>query len=304
MPQPNSPLPVCQNTRGLDRRGRPRVGRARSRPRPVERFGAIDVVCNNAGVSTFNFLADQTLDDWRWVLSVNLWGVVHGVNAFLPILQGQRATGPHREHRIGGRADQRGGIDRSLRASKAAVISLSETLRIELELLGSPIKVSVLCPGATTSNVVNSERVRPPELGHELRGDISTATREALTELLVGPHSLPPDAVAEQVLDAIRTDDFWIIAHQWERPVVQERNDQMLARYPEPPADEPEDARPPRHAITRPWECAAVRGTYLGAFAPGGVGAVSRRGDRRGATTNGAVRPSRRGRSCRASPGW
>ncbi|OWY60156.1 hypothetical protein B7486_70690, partial [cyanobacterium TDX16] len=55
----------------------------------IDRFGRVDVLCNNAGVSTFNLLADQTLDDWRWLLGVNLWGVVHGVHAFLPILRAQ-----------------------------------------------------------------------------------------------------------------------------------------------------------------------------------------------------------------------
>ena len=57
----------------------------------LERFGRVDVLCNNAGVSTFNLMSDQTLDDWRWVVGVNFWGVVHGVHTFVPIMRGPRA---------------------------------------------------------------------------------------------------------------------------------------------------------------------------------------------------------------------
>jgi NAD(P)-dependent dehydrogenase (short-subunit alcohol dehydrogenase family) len=114
----------------------------------LDRFARVDVLCNNAGVSTFNFLADQTLDDWRWVIGVNLWGVVYGVQTFVPILRAQ-GTPAH----IVNTASVAGlwsGIPfiGPYAVSKVGVVSLSETLRDELRIEGSAIGVSVLCPGS------------------------------------------------------------------------------------------------------------------------------------------------------------
>ena len=79
-----------------------------------DRFGAVHVVCNNAGVSTFNPVVAQTLDDWRWVLGVNLWGVVHGVQAFLPRLLVPGGAGVHRQYVVSGRSGQRAAVPRPL----------------------------------------------------------------------------------------------------------------------------------------------------------------------------------------------
>ena len=81
----------------------------------LDRFGRVDVLCNNAGVSTFNLIQDQTLDDWRWVFNVNLWGVVHGLASFLPILRAPVDALAHRQHRIDGRADERRAVHRAVR---------------------------------------------------------------------------------------------------------------------------------------------------------------------------------------------
>ena len=80
----------------------------------LERFGHVDVLCNNAGVSTFNLFRDQTLDDWQWVLGVNLWGVVHGVHAFVPIMREQGTPGAHRQHRVGRRPVERRRLHRAV----------------------------------------------------------------------------------------------------------------------------------------------------------------------------------------------
>jgi NAD(P)-dependent dehydrogenase (short-subunit alcohol dehydrogenase family)/predicted amidohydrolase len=134
----------------------------------VDRFGRVDVLCNNAGVSTFNLIQDQTLDDWHWVFGVNLWGVVHGLASFLPILRGQ----PTPSHIVN--TASMGGLMSGIpfigpyAASKTAVVSISETLRQECAAYGLPIGVSVLCPSATDTRVMESERNRPTALGAEV----------------------------------------------------------------------------------------------------------------------------------------
>ena len=134
-----------------------------------DRFGAVHVVCNNAGVSTFNPVVAQTLDDWRWVLGVNLWGVVHGVQAFLPRLlsQGEPAYIVNTSS-LAGLASGLPSLG-PYNVSKVGVVALSETLRMELAMAGAPVGVSVLCPGSTPTAILESERNRPAALGTETR---------------------------------------------------------------------------------------------------------------------------------------
>ncbi len=197
----------------------------------IDRFGRVDVLCNNAGVSTFNLMVDQTLDDYRWVFGVNLWGVVHGIQTFLPIMRGQ----DHPAHIVS--TSSLGGLMGGVPcigpyvATKAAVIGLSETLRAEMNMLGLPIGVSVLCPGSTDTNVMESERVRPASLGVEQRGEAAEVMRQYVKESFTGPTGHTPEAVADQVLAAIRADEFWIITSPWERSIVQARFDDVMSRF-------------------------------------------------------------------------
>jgi NAD(P)-dependent dehydrogenase (short-subunit alcohol dehydrogenase family) len=198
----------------------------------IDRYGRVDVLCNNAGVSPFNLLRDQTLDDWRWVVSVNLWGVVHGLNSFLPILRRQ-GTPAH----IVNTASVAGLLSGvmfigSYAATKVAVVSISETLRQEFAFEGLPIRVSVLCPSSVDTNVMESERSRPPALGVEQRTEAAEGFRLAIKGSFTGPAGQSPEAVAATTLDAIRADRFWIITHAGERPIVEARNAEMLACYP------------------------------------------------------------------------
>jgi NAD(P)-dependent dehydrogenase (short-subunit alcohol dehydrogenase family) len=198
----------------------------------LDRFGRVDVVCNNAGVSTFNLLADQTLDDWRWVIGVNLWGVVHGVQTFLPILRGQ-GTPAH----IVNTASVAGlwsGIPfiGPYAVSKVGVVSLSETLRDELASDGSAIRVSVLCPGSVATDVTQSERHRSPALGSEVRTTAGEQMREVIRDSLTGPDGKPASAVAAMVLDAIRRDRFWIVTHASAAPPLEARFAAILSEVP------------------------------------------------------------------------
>jgi len=134
------------------------------------RFGGVDVLCNNAGVSTFNPLIAQTLDDWRWVLGVNLWGVIHGVHTFLPRLLAQGR--PAHIVNTSSLAGLASGLPQlgPYNVSKVGVVALSETLRMELAMSGAPIGVSVLCPGSTGTRIIESERNRPAHLGRRRAG--------------------------------------------------------------------------------------------------------------------------------------
>src|SRR5436853_5069051 len=123
----------------------------------VERYGRVDVLCNNAGVSTFNLLRDQTLDDWRWVFAVNLWGVIHGLHSFVPIMRSQ-GTRAHivNTASIAGLLSGVAFIG-PYDATKVAVVSISETLAQELAIDQIPIGVSVLCPSSVDTRVMESE---------------------------------------------------------------------------------------------------------------------------------------------------
>ena len=198
-----------------------------------ETFGRVDVLCNNAGVSTFNLMRDQTLDDWRWVLRVNLWGVIHGVHTFVPIMR-EQGTPAHivNTASIAGLLSGVAFIG-PYSATKVAVVSISETLAQELAIDGSPIGVSVLCPSSVDTKVMESERGRPPALGVEHRTELAESVRLMIRDGFTGPTGQTPAQVADRVLDAIRNKQFWIITHAGERPVFEARIEGILADFPE-----------------------------------------------------------------------
>jgi NAD(P)-dependent dehydrogenase (short-subunit alcohol dehydrogenase family) len=200
--------------------------------RAVERFGHVDVLCNNAGVSTFNLIEDQTLDDWRWVFSVNLWGVVHGVHSFLPVLRAQGT--PAHIVNTASVAGILGGVMfiGPYAATKSAVVSISETLRQEFAFAQLPIGVSVLCPSSVDTRVMESERGRPASLGTERRREAAEGFRVAIRDSFTGPTGLPPARVAERVLEAVRSGRFWVITHPGEKPAVEARCAELLSEFP------------------------------------------------------------------------
>lgn len=197
----------------------------------LERFGRVDVLCNNAGVSTFNLISDQTLDDWRWVFDVNLWGVVHGLHSFVPIMRRQ-GTPAHivNTASIAGLLSGIAFIG-PYSATKVAVVSISETLRQELAFEGAPIGVSVLCPSSVDTRVMESERGRPAALGVEHRTEAGEGFRLAVHASFTGPTGLTPELVAGMVLDAIRAGQFWIITHPGEGAPIEARFADVLDHF-------------------------------------------------------------------------
>lgn len=198
----------------------------------VEQYGRVDVLCNNAGVSTFNLLRDQTLDDWRWVVDVDFWGVVHGIHTFVPIMREQGTPGHVvNTASIGGLLTGSPVIGPYC-AAKAAVVSISETLAQELAMEESPIGVSVLCPSSVDTRMMESERNRPATRGVEQRTEVADAWHGMIRDGLTGPTGQPPAQVAERVLQAIRGGEFWIITHDDLLPTVRDRVEGMLAAFP------------------------------------------------------------------------
>ena len=174
----------------------------------LERFGAVHVVCNNAGVAARSDPWFGPIASWEWVMGVNFWGVVHGCRAFLPHLAG----GGH----IVNTASIAGlmtGFAPSYDASKHAVVAISEDLFNTVKVAGLPIGVSVLCPGWVRTNIVEADRNWPAELGEKPADDPANAVfREHVTRALAEGRT--PASVADAVADAIAADRFWVIPHQ------------------------------------------------------------------------------------------
>jgi NAD(P)-dependent dehydrogenase (short-subunit alcohol dehydrogenase family) len=179
-------------------------------------FGAVHVLCNNAGVAAWGGLEKATHRDWQWVLGVNLWGVIHGVEAFVPrmIAGGQPGHIVNTASMAGLIASRGLGV---YNTSKYAVVGLSETLAKDLKPYG--IGVSVLCPMGVETRIRESERSRPAALRNE------PGTAEAAVEL-IGRY-LTPDTVAGMVLDAMRRGELYVITHDEGLEPLRRRFDRM-----------------------------------------------------------------------------
>ena len=178
----------------------------------VERFGSVHVVCNNAGVSSGADPWFGPLSAWSWVLGVNLWGVVHGIRAFLPILINQGEGHIVNTASIAGLNPGSGPI---YAASKHAVVALSEELFKATKMVGLPVGVSVLCPGWVRTGIWEADRNWPARLG---KSPPQGAAQEVLRphyDRAIGAGT-DPAAIADFVAEAIMSGRFWILPHpEW-----------------------------------------------------------------------------------------
>jgi NAD(P)-dependent dehydrogenase (short-subunit alcohol dehydrogenase family) len=206
--------------------------------RTLEAFGAVHVVCNNAGVFTGGATWEQSTGDWQWVLGVNLWGVVHGVRAFVPILLEQGSEG-HVVNTASGAGLVSLPGSAPYNVSKHAVVTLSETLHHELRMRESRVGVSVLCPGPINTNIPDSQRNRPAELAPGARAAaVGGRLREALRT------GMDPAEVAEKVLRGIREGRFYILTHDDIKPGVERRMRDILEdRVPRTPRGPGQETR-------------------------------------------------------------
>jgi NAD(P)-dependent dehydrogenase (short-subunit alcohol dehydrogenase family) len=208
----------------------------------LDRFGAVHVVCNNAGVAAKGDPWFGPISSWEWVLGVNLWGVVYGCRVFLPHLVG----GGH----IVNTASMAGlyaGLSPVYDATKHAVVALTEGLYNSMQLVPLGVGVSCLCPGWVKTGIAHSERNWPEEFGElppiNPGSEVSRSyVRRAIDE------GMQPSAVADLVVDAIRSDRFWIFPHPDWVDVAMERFHRIGdGLNPSPPEQFP--GMPPRSQI-------------------------------------------------------
>lgn len=175
----------------------------------LARFGAVHVLCNNAGVVGGGRFADLTRADWAYVLDVNLWGVIHGLRVFLPILLEQQEAHVVNTASMGG--FEAPPFMAPYAASKAAVIAISQALALEMSTTRSRLGVTVLCPGFVETGLRdNSIRHRPAHLQTDER-DIEKPMRDMLDVVLVD--GIAPSAVADSVVEAIHADRLFAFSH-------------------------------------------------------------------------------------------
>jgi NAD(P)-dependent dehydrogenase (short-subunit alcohol dehydrogenase family) len=181
-------------------------------------FGNVHILCNNAGIAagaggtTLRMRAwESSLEDWQWTLGVNLMGVVHGLNAFVPRMLENGDEG----HIVN--TSSLAGLMSSgspYNVSKFGVECLTEGLYKDFKQMGAKLSASVLCPGLISTNILDSDRNRPPELGksdHSGRAETQQFAQVFTAALKAG---IPPEEVAETVLQAIKDDQFYIIPAQ------------------------------------------------------------------------------------------
>ena len=191
--------------------------------RAWKELGGVHLVCNNAGVAIYGGLESATHHDWEWVLGVNLWGVIHGIEAFVPRMIGQKQPGHvvNTASMAGLIASQGLGV---YNTSKYAVVGLSETLQKDLRPYN--IGVSVLCPLGVSTNIRNSERSRPPEL----RNPDGPPETDGIQ--LIGRY-LTPEDVAGRVLRAVKANRLYVIPHEEARQPLRRRFERMDKAFEE-----------------------------------------------------------------------
>ena len=195
-----------------------------------EMFGDVHLLCNNAGVGSRGLpIAELPLRDFEWVIGVNLFGVIHGLRAFLPhmrandvghIVNTASVSGLYYLRRMG-----------PYNATKAAVVALSETLKFELDAEGSNVGVSVLCPAWVRTNISTSDRNRPERFAYELDTEQMAqlheykAKRREQRETI----AMDPSQVAGQVCAAVKANRFYVLTHPESVPVFAERAARIVA---------------------------------------------------------------------------
>ena len=193
----------------------------------LDAFGQVHLLFNNAGVGAGGAPWEATWNDWEWVIGVNLWGVIHGVKVFTPLMLAQN-TECHIINTSSTAGLVVGSFSAPYSVTKHAVVALSESLYLTLQQRNSLVKVSVLCPGLVRTNIADAERNRPTEL----RNETVTMTPEMQASLAafkaVIEASMPPLQVADVVFDAIKNEQFYILTHPEWIEVIQLRTDKLL----------------------------------------------------------------------------
>lgn len=196
-------------------------------------FGDIHVACNNAGVFAGGLLWEESLADYRWLLDVNVWGVIHGIRTFIPIML-EQDTECHLVNTASMAAVTVMPFAGIYHMTKHAVLALSEALYHELEMNSEKVKVSVLCPELIKTGIATCERNRPAEYSQE--GDIveTDARQLVMDSINEGVESgIDPSVMADRVIHAIRSGVFYILSEDgWRDTANQRMEDIRVGRNP------------------------------------------------------------------------
>ncbi len=199
------------------------------RDRALEAFGAVHVVCNNAGVTGLGRpLWEMSRREWEWVLGVNLWGVINGIRAFVPVLLEQDAAHVVNTASLAGLT---AGVLGPYSVTKHAVVALSESLYFELAQRDAPVGVSVLCPGWVRTRIMEADRNRPADLQP---APDPAAGQQAIRDMIrqLVDTGMDPVQVADHVVDAVRTGRFYVLTHPEMTEGIQRRAGEVLAGGP------------------------------------------------------------------------
>ena len=194
-------------------------------------YGSVDLLCNNVGIvpsGRYRPIWEYPLEDWQWALDVNLMGVVHGIRSFVPRMLEQK-TPAHIVNTASVAGLVSGAGSPVYSASKHAVVRATEALYASLRDLGAPIGVTLLCPGLVNTRIYESERNRPDNLRPTGGTAAEVPELQAVAAELYA-HALSPEAVAEQVFDAVNADRLYQITSDRYDDAIRDRADAMLAR--------------------------------------------------------------------------
>ncbi|MBP6899547.1 MAG: SDR family oxidoreductase [Burkholderiaceae bacterium] len=211
-------------------------------------FGAPHFVFNNAGIATGGLVWEHSVKDWEWTLGVNLWGVVHGVRLFTPMMLAAAAADPAYEGHIVNTASMAGLLSPPnmgiYNVSKHAVVTLSETLYQDLGLVSDQVHAHVLCPYFVPTGIHKSERNRPQDMANEGGPSKSQLIAQAMSDKAVGSGKVSAADVAAKVFAALRENQFYIYSHPRALGGVQTRLEDVLqGRNPTDPFHERPELR-------------------------------------------------------------
>jgi NAD(P)-dependent dehydrogenase (short-subunit alcohol dehydrogenase family) len=195
--------------------------------RAVEAYGAVHVLCNNAGVGAGGMAWELSAADWEWVLGVNMWGVIHGIRAFVPQMVAQGQGHVVNTASIAGLVAAPGLA--AYCATKHAVVAISECLHHDLMMRAGQVRVSVLCPAWVKTRIADAERNRPASLARpesQLPSPQDQMMEDMLRAAVAG--GIEPAEVAEHVVQAIVHDRFWVLTHPQSKAAVERRMQGIL----------------------------------------------------------------------------
>jgi len=219
-----------------------------------QRFGAPHLVFNNAGVGSGGLIWENSVADWQWVLGVNLWGVVHGVRLFTPMMLQAAQNDPDYRGHIVNTASMAGLLTPPnmgvYNVSKHAVVALSETLYQDLQLVSHQVGASVLCPYFVPTGISQSHRNRPDDMAAQ-NPTPSQLMGQAMMDKAVGSGKVSAAEVAQKVFDAVRTGQFYIYSHPQALGLVAQRMQAVVegTNPPDPFATKPELGASLRQAL-------------------------------------------------------